>query len=57
MVEVNNFISKYNLPYICNNIRIECGVCGSKQAYKWYDLRYRGWLAYCPICDDQWKMS
>lgn len=39
------------------HFQIECGVCGSKKAYSWYDKKYQGYLAYCPDCDDQWKMS
>jgi transcription elongation factor Elf1 len=38
-------------------ITIKCGVCGSTKAYQWYDKQYKGYLAYCPICNDQWKVS
>jgi hypothetical protein len=39
------------------HFNIKCGVCGSEKAYQWYDEKYKGYLAYCPVCNDQWKMS
>lgn len=46
-----------NSNYLTTHFRVKCNVCGSLKAYCWFDEKYKGYLAYCPICDDQWKLS
>jgi len=40
------------IPYL-----IICAECGNKSVVCYYDANYNGYLAYCDICDTQWKMS
>ncbi len=36
---------------------ITCAVCGNTKAVAFYSEEYKGYLADCSRCDDQWKLD